>query len=153
MRRFGLTTLVAYFLVFGMPAVFFLIIGVVLGIVPVPRALVCLDETLKEMRNLSGYDFRIVDTSCGVIAKDDNVSVRISRAGGHENVELLLYDPVNVEPQSLVLPVISVSGQGEITISIERINEILVQETNWNGLPIRYEIGQITYPRPATTGQ
>jgi hypothetical protein len=72
----------------------------------------CITDTIQEIANLSGYDFKVTETSCSTIAKTGFVSVYISRDHRNKPILLFKYDPAGVVPY----PSITVSDMRHVTI-------------------------------------
>jgi len=104
----------------------------------------CIVEQRKIVKNLHRIDFEITETNCDLLAKDDMMRVLVSRAGDQHKISILEFDPLNWAP----LPDFSVSDNGEITVRVEFVGEIVHQESEWNGRPIHYQIGRIEYANP-----
>jgi len=121
------------------------------GMVPTPST--CMTESKVRITNLSGGDFEITDTDCDFLAKEEFVSVYVSRArtnGGsllakwfRGKTLLFRYDPAMLDSP---LPVIRASGSNRILISIPRVSSVMFQSKKWNNVSIDYEIEQVDFP-------
>jgi hypothetical protein len=106
-----------------------------------------------KITNLSGGDFEITYTNCDTLAKEEFVSVYVSKAGGNKtslfarwlNKRTLLfqYDP---GMWNSPLPLVRASGQNRILISIPKVSSVIFQSRSWENFPVDYEIGHIDYP-------
>jgi len=122
-----------------------------IGVVPAPYT--CSSETEKRIVDISGYDFEIVDTDCDALAKEEFVSVYVSKTEGNKNpllVKLLgrktllfRYDPAMWNSP---LPLVTASGPNRILVSIPRVSSVLFQRRNWEHILINYDIGHVDYP-------
>jgi hypothetical protein len=129
-----------------------------IGMAPTPYTR--MTETRMKIRNLSGEDFEVTYTNSDSLAKEEFVSVYVSKAGVNgeswvakwfRNKTLLFrYDPAMWNSP---LPAISVSGPNRILISIPRISSIIFQRRSWGNVSIDYEIGQIDYPGTGASQQ
>jgi hypothetical protein len=104
----------------------------------------CLTQTLQKIPNLSGYDFEISETSCDLIAKDDAVSILVSKSGRKQQTLLFKYDPWGVATD--FPPAITFVDPHTIKISIARVSSLFSRRDQWDGLNIVYDIGVIDYP-------
>jgi hypothetical protein len=104
----------------------------------------CLTDTIQEIANLSGYDFKVTETSCSTIAKTGFVSVYISRAQRNNPILLFKYDPAGVVPY----PSITVSDMRYVTIAVPVVSEIILQRHKWQEVSIDYDIGNVIFPDP-----
>jgi hypothetical protein len=113
-----------------------------------------------KITNLSGADFEITDTDCDLIAKEEFVSVYVSRTvakgqswfSGWRNRKTLLfrYDPGMPDNP---LPSINASGENKILISIPDISSVSFQSRNWGDVSVDYAIGHIDYPGTGVSQQ
>lgn len=106
-------------------------------------------ETREKIVNLSGFDFEIIETNCDRLAKEDWITIFASKAGENRKTVLFEYVPNSYDDP---LPVIRVSGDHNITISIPAISSIRVQHFKWQHGSIDYEIGHIDFPRGGIKG-
>jgi hypothetical protein len=114
---------------------------VVLGIAPIPGA--CITE-VKNITDLSGYDFEIRETNCNVIAKDASVSVSIAASGSGEKKEILFkYDPGVYDPSSP--PTVEMPRPGIVLLSVPIVSSVFLQVEIWRDLSIDYRIGRVLY--------
>jgi hypothetical protein len=112
---------------------------------------VCMTEKLKTIPDLSDMNFEIIYTNCDTLAKEDSVSICVSRALGKEasfferwfNKKTLIFKYV---PGRSDTPSIKVSDNGRILISIPNISSIYVQSREWRHVSIEYAIGHVEYP-------
>ena len=101
-------------------------------------------ETRQKIVNLSGFDFEIIETIPGGIAKMDWISIFASKVGENRKTLLFEYDPGSYYD---LLPTIRVSSNHNITISIQAISSVRVQLFKWQYGSVDYEIGYIQFPR------
>lgn len=144
------TTPLVCMLVFGPAAAMPVVLGVMTGFIPIPQALRCTTETVRQLPNLSGFDFKIAYSDCALIGSALTINVFVSKAGGNEREHLFEYDPIHDRPDE-DLPSISVSDQGRISISVPQIAAIYVQEHSWKGTPIDYEFERVVDRGPEHT--
>jgi hypothetical protein len=104
----------------------------------------CVSSTISTMY-VAGLGFRVEDTDCDTLAKEEWVSVYGSADRGRGRTLLFKYDP-----GSYPLPptTIQVPDPQTILIAVPRVSEVLFQLDSWNNHAIRYDIGHIDYPRP-----
>jgi len=127
-----------------------------IGAVPAPST--CTSETKETLTSVLGGDFEIVYTNCDALAKEEFVSVYVSKARGNRNpllarlsgkkTLLFRYDPAI--PNS-PLPLVTASGPNRILISIPRVSSILFQGRNWEQVSVDYDIGHVDYPETGST--
>jgi hypothetical protein len=101
-------------------------------------------ETVQEIADLSGYDFKVTETGCSTFAKDGFVSVYISLAHRNKPILLFKYDPAGVAPY----PSITLSDTRHVTIAVPVVSEIMLQRHKWQEVSIDYDIGRVMYPDP-----
>jgi hypothetical protein len=128
------------------------------GVVPAPFA--CSSETKQTLGNVSGMDFEITYTNCDTLAKEEFVSIYVSKTGESggslfgrlfsRRTLVFRYDP---GMWNSPLPLITASGPNRVLISISRISSIMSQSKSWDNVTIDYVIGQVDYPRTDASGQ
>lgn len=111
-----------------------------LGLIWTPYT--CITETRQKILNLSGYDFAITETDCSTIVEDASVSVYVSVTGERGRALLFKYGPAS----DTILPSITVSDRGHISISIPVIADVYLQRHRWCKASIDYDIGRVIYP-------
>ncbi len=129
-----------------------------IGVVPAPYT--CSSETEKRIVDISGYDFEIVDTDCDALAKEEFVSVYVSKTEGNKNpllarllrrkTLLFRYDP---GMWNSPLPLVTASGPNKILVSVPIVSSVLFQRRDWEHAHISYDIGHIDYPETAPSQQ
>lgn len=104
---------------------------------------VCVTETKRIDRNLSGLDFEILYTNCDVLAKSEWMSVFVMKADDHDKTEIFNFDPIYyVDP-----PEIKVDPERKrILISVVATGEIFLQKSQWQDMTVDYHIGKIILP-------
>src|ERR1700730_3943682 len=112
---------------------------------------VCLSEDQITIANLSGMKFKVIYTNCDALAKEEEVSVYVSRADVqgesvlarwlNRKTLLFSYDPAG--RYNMPLPSIKALGNDKILISIPEVSSVLVQSRNWQNVTIDYNIGHI----------
>jgi len=106
----------------------------------------CITDTIQEIANLSGYDFKVTETSCSTIAKTGFVSVYISRAHRNKPILLFKYDPAGVVPY----PSITVSDMRHVTITIPIVSEVILERYEWRSVSgtvsVDYHIEHVMFP-------
>ncbi|MFZ0909815.1 MAG: hypothetical protein WA766_10055 [Candidatus Acidiferrales bacterium] len=117
-------------------------------------------ESEVTINNISGGDFEITYTSIDRIAKEEFISVYISKAAeGREpffvkwfrpKTLLFRYDPGAWDRP---LPSIRASGPNKVLISIPEVSEVLSQSRNWGNVSIDYNIGRIDFPESGSSQQ
>lgn len=110
-------------------------------------------ETKMKIANLSGGDFEVDYTNSDLLAKEEFISVYVSKAEANtgsllskwfpRKTLLLRYDPGNADAP---LPSISASGPNRISVSIPRVSSIIFQSRTWGQVSIDYEIEHVDYP-------
>lgn len=103
-----------------------------------PAASAC--STQSETRNVSGLKFEIRRVDCDTFAKDASVSVLVV-TDGKEKTEIFKYEPDERNP----LPVISMTPDHHILISVPSVASIYSKAANWRGTAIEYSIGAVYY--------
>ena len=111
----------------------------VVGLAPTPWTQVCVTKTMKDMPDISGLDFKITTESCDFLFHDVSNSVLVSRAGTRSTAVLFEYEPY-FGPEGEVLPTVVVSDAGEITVSARQVRRIILQEPEWERMPVIYRI-------------
>ncbi len=107
---------------------------------------ICITESRGKITNLSGYDFEISETNCDLIAKDDAVSVFVSRTGQTKQTPVFKFGPTRE-----VRPIIKLIDPHTIQISIAWVSDVYFKHDKWEDLSIEYDIGRIDYP--SSSGQ
>jgi hypothetical protein len=112
-----------------------------------------ISETKAKLSNLSGADFEVTYTNSDRLAKEEYVSVYISRTAlnrtsafdrwRNKRTLLFRYDPGRWDAP---LPSISNSGPNKILIAVPRVSSITRQSKSWENLSVDYEIGYVDYP-------
>jgi hypothetical protein len=97
-------------------------------------------STQSEMRNVGGLKFEIRRVDCDTFAKDASVSVLVVTAG-KDRTEIFKYEPDERNP----LPVISITPDRHILISVPSVASIYSKADNWHGTTIEYNIGAVYY--------
>lgn len=108
----------------------------------VPDWNTCLTATLAKIDDRQGYDFLIKEINCDMIEKSDHVLVYVAKTGEGRGDVIFEYDPADQD-----IPSVTVDVNGNIWISIPRVNEVFVQKTEWKGHSISYTIDKIFYQR------
>jgi hypothetical protein len=116
------------------------LISATLGLIWTPYT--CMSSTIQTITNLSGYDFKVIETDCSTIGEDASVSVYISLAGRKKEVLLFKYGPAGINPY----PSIAVSDPGNVSISIPVVSDLILQRHKWLNVSIDYRIGQVMHP-------
>lgn len=132
------------FLIAGLPVGGLYLLLASIGLMPTPYS--CLIETRAKIPGLGGYDFEVSETSCDFLAKDDAVSVFVSKVGGKKKDLLFKYDPAR--PQD-AFPVITIPAPQTIQIAVPWVSSIFSRQETWNGVSIIYKIDRIEYPDAA----
>jgi len=110
-------------------------------------------DTELRIDNLAGADFEVTYTNFDGIAKDEWMSVYVSKAKpgpepwyrrwSNRRELLFRYDPGNYRER---LPAIRESGSNRIRISVPRVSAIFCATKSWRNLSVEYDIGQVFYP-------
>jgi hypothetical protein len=87
----------------------------------------CPTEQMRTITNLSGLDFEIVAVKCTNVW----ANVFVSKTGTKQKTLIFVFDPVLIKDNRYVPQSIAVYDR-DITISIERIAEIISKEDMWN---------------------
>ena len=107
----------------------------------------CDTEPVKTVTNLHGLDFEVADADCALLGSNWETTVHISRSGRWNGSDIFIYGPSFLPPQSMAsVPEFSVSDDGDITVTVQEVDEILKQQSEWDGVHIHYKIGHIYYP-------
>jgi hypothetical protein len=109
------------------------------GLAPTPYT--CITETRKKIPNLSGFDFEITETDCSTLGEDASISVFVSKAGGNTKTLIFKYGPA----VDGLLPSIVMHNEGNLSISIPIVSDVVFQEHKWQNISIAYNIGHIDY--------
>lgn len=104
-------------------------------------AAACTTKTLETFSGVSGFNFEISRSSCGLIAKEEFIDVLVSRDGGTQKESLLMYVPAVDE-----LPVIKPVGANSVQISVPKISRLYYGIDRWEMLSVDYNIGVIDHP-------
>jgi hypothetical protein len=111
---------------------------------PFPGA--CISETFGKASNIAGADFEFVDTDCDLIAKDEAITISVSRGPGlldwFGKTEIFKYDGI---PE--IKPVVTAVDRHTVRISVEAVSSVHFAKKRWEDLTIVYDIGSIEYPR------
>ncbi len=126
------------------------LILVAVGQVTWPGA--CLTEDLTAIPNLSGMKVEATYTNCDTFAKEEVVSVYISRAVApgepflarwrSQRTLIFRYDPGRPDNPP---PSITANGRGRILISIPEVSSVLLETKKWQDISVDYNIGHIDY--------
>ena len=112
---------------------------IMIGWAPLPGA--CVTEARGKITGISGFDFELSETACDILAKDDAITVFISRPGSANKAAVFKYDPGTDE-----LPVMTLVDQHTVLISLRSVSSIFFRKYSWEDLAITYNIGDIHYP-------
>lgn len=114
----------------------------------------CISETKGAIPDLSGARFEIIYTNCDTLAKDEAISVFISRSAVSRDSWfaklrsrrslVFRYDPGRPDNP---LPHITNPSKSAILISVPEVSSIFYQNQRWQGLSIDYAIGKVDYPK------
>jgi hypothetical protein len=109
-----------------------------------PSPFACLTATRKTIVNPSGYNLAVTETDCGTLAKSDRIKVLVSAWPEAPHDLIFEYDPS--EPDSL--PAIKIAPDGDLSISLATVGTVFVQNRNWRGHAIKFNIGREYDPLP-----
>jgi hypothetical protein len=112
------------------------------GMAPTPYD--CITGIRRTIADPSGLDFEISETNCDSIAKQDAMVVSVTKRGSGKKAALFVFDPI----YWIALPSVSVDAARTIVISVPRVGSVLSQARDWNGMPVRYDIGRIDSAAP-----
>ena len=104
-------------------------------------AAACTTKTLETFSGVSGFNFEISRSSCGLFTKEESIDVLVSRDGDTQKASLLLYVPAVDE-----LPVIKSVGTNSVQISVPKISSLYYGNDRWETLSVDYNIGVIDHP-------
>jgi hypothetical protein len=90
---------------------------------------------------MSGYEFEFSETACDVIAKDDAITVFVTKSGVGAKTALFKYDPGSDE-----LPQVTSVDAHTVRIAIGSISSVFFRKNEFGDLSITYAIGHIDYP-------
>jgi hypothetical protein len=106
----------------------------------------CITDTIQEISNLSGYDFKVTETNCTTIGNDTSVSVYISPTGRKKAVLLFKYAPAGTDPY----PTIAVSEGRSVSITVPVVSEVILERYEWRSVSgtvsVDYHIGHVMFP-------
>ena len=118
-----------------------------LGLAPSPFA--TSTSTEARLNNVAGYDYEVTYTNSDTLAKNEWMSVYVSKSGTgflpywlHKKTLLFRYDPA----ASIHAPLIKAIDGNTVKISIPEVSSVFVKKTELDGLTIKYEIGKVDYP-------
>jgi hypothetical protein len=140
--RYGITLIVI------LAVVYFGWIGIGRGL----KRMACGSEERLKVEELSGVRFEVTYLSCDTLAKDEAIRVYAERMAPDgawfskwrtKRTLLLRYDPGREDSP---LPVIVRTSQSTILISIPEVSSISQQDQEWDGMSVKYNIGQVDYP-------
>ena len=107
-------------------------------------------ETKLDLSDVSGADIEVVYTNSDSLAKQEGISVYISKASKgkaawvgkafRRKVLLFKYDPGSPDE---ALPSIISPAVNRLVISVPRVSSISFQRKQWNGISVAYQIGRI----------
>ena len=92
--------------------------------------------------SLSADWYEISETNCDEIAKEDWISVYVSRTGRPHKALSFQYDPPDVDPFPVIVPI----GPHSVQISVPWNAEVLFHRDGLKGLSLVYRVGGIEYP-------
>lgn len=117
------------------------------GLVPSPLA--TSTNTVARLNNVAGYDYEVTYTNSDTLAKNEWISVYVSKSGKslvpywlHKKTLLFRYDPA----ASICAPSIEALNGHTVRISIPEVSSVFLKRTELDGLAIEYEIGKVDYP-------
>jgi hypothetical protein len=111
-----------------------------LGLIWTPNT--CITDTIEKISNLSAYYFRIIETDCLTLGEDASVSVFVSLVGQKRAALLFKYGPAGINPY----PSIAVTAQGNVSISIPVVSDVILQRFEWRNVSVNYQIGHVISP-------
>ena len=127
------------------------VILVATGRIPLPGA--CITEEKMRIPNLSGMEFEVTYTNCDTLAKQEAISIYVSRAAVNgeslfarwlnRKTLLFRYDPARWDSPA---PSINATGNGRILISIPEVSSVFFQTRKWRNVSVDYNIGHTDYP-------
>jgi hypothetical protein len=104
----------------------------------------CITEVRQDGIFRANMQFRITETNCSTMGEDASVSVYGSSASSDGKTLLFKYGPASYD---LPLPTIEVPDQQTIIITVPIVSDVAFQLHTWNDRSIKYDIGQVNYPR------
>jgi len=123
---------------FGVICFLLYVVLVLTGLDP----LACITEMRGKVSAVAGFDFEISETNCDEIEKEDWISVFVSRPGRPHKTLLFQYDPPDVDPFPVIVPI----GVHSVQISVPWNAEVLFHRSGLQGLSVFYKVGGIEYP-------
>ena len=104
----------------------------------------CISTTISTS-SIAGLRFRVEDTDCDTLAKEEWVSVYGFADRDRGRTLLFKYDPGSypLPPITIHLP-----DPKTIIIAAPSVSSVEFQLDTWNNRSIRYDIGRIYYPQP-----
>jgi len=110
-----------------------------------------MSEEAKTISNLSSMRFEVVYTNCDTLAKEDSVTVYVSRVTvsgeslfarwSNRKTAIFKYVPGRTDA-----PSIEAVSDNRILISIPDVSFVYSQVSQWRNVQIDYKIGHIDYP-------
>jgi hypothetical protein len=112
-----------------------------------------MSEDRMTISNLEGMEFKTIYTNCDTLAKDEEISVYVSKSATsreslftrwlNRKTLIFSYDPGRYDNP---LPSIQATGNDRILITVLRVSSINLQNRKWRNVSINYDIGHIDYP-------
>jgi hypothetical protein len=98
----------------------------------------CDTESRGSLTDVAGYDFQFSETACDVVAKDDAITVFISKTGESARTPIFKYDP-----GADALPTITAIDRRTVQVSLERVSSVFFRRYAYGDLAISYDIRRI----------
>jgi hypothetical protein len=111
----------------------------------------CISEGMKTIPDLSGIKVEVVYTNCDTLAKEESISIYLSRAKkeswfakwrNHRTL-VFSYDPARSDSP---LPSVTRPSDSTVLISVPEISSVIHQSRNWQNISIAYNLGKVDYP-------
>ncbi len=115
----------------------------------------CTSEAETVIPDLDGVGVEVTYTNCDTLAKDESISVYLSRSANKKDswfarwrnhrALVFRYDPGRYDNP---LPSITRPSLSTILISVPEVSSIMYQSRKWQDVSVGYQIGKVYYPAP-----
>jgi hypothetical protein len=118
------------------------------------RSMACDTITKKRTADAMGDAIEVTYANCDTLAKEEFVSVYISKAANksfpftkwfQKKTVVFRYDPHGSDGDTDDFPRIENKGPNKILISVPDVSSIFVETRRWGNLTLDYDIGHVDY--------